>query len=291
MPQDGDVMSIDHGRHKYGHVAIYNARLGKWVSDFVQHRTRGNTAAANDADFRAIQSGRAKVTIARRSAPGSSGNIRNYNTAQGSFQKVGGSRAWRNNNEGNLEYGAFAKAHGAIGTDGRFAIFPDEETGRRAKEALLFESEGYRNLTALQAIAKYAPPGENNTRAYQQRALASVGGRNKLMRDYTPAERQTFMQAMRQMEGWKEGEVRRGNMNQPIGGQAVADNAQRGLQSLQQGEAVRQQAQQITNNSNMQFAINGGIHVQSSASTIDGTMADASAAARNRLVQIMPAMV
>ncbi|WP_218815653.1 SGNH/GDSL hydrolase family protein [Eikenella corrodens] len=81
------------------------------------------------------------------------------------------------------------------------------------------------------------------------------------------------------------------DLNQPIGGQAVADNAQRGLQSMQQGAVARQQAQQITNNSNMQFAINGGIHVQSSASTIDGTMADASAAARNRLVQIMPAMV
>ena len=320
VPQDGDVMSIDHGRHEYGHVAIYNARLGKWVSDFVQNKTRGNTAATNDADFRAIQSGRARVTIARRSAPGSSrqsmlaaggasgnGNIRNYNTAHGSFQKVGGSRAWRNNNEGNLEYGTFAKAHGAIGTDGRFAIFPDEETGRRAKEALIFESDGgknmpnnpldygkgigYRDKTLLQMIAAYAPSGENNTRAYQQRVLAAVGGRNKRMRDYTPAERQLIMQAMRREEGWKEGEVRRGNMNQPIGGQAVADNAQRGLQSMQQGAVARQQAQQITNNSNMQFAINGGIHVQSSASTIDGTMADASAAARNRLVQIMPAMV
>lgn len=79
--------------------------------------------------------------------------------------------------------------------------------------------------------------------------------------------------------------------SRPVGGQAVADNAQRGLQSMQQGAVARRQAQQITNNSNMQFAINGGIHVQSSANTIDGTMEDASAAARNRLVQIMPAMV
>ena len=75
------------------------------------------------------------------------------------------------------------------------------------------------------------------------------------------------------------------------GNQAVAAGAQRGLQSMRQGAAARQQAQQITNNSNMQLAINGGIHVQSSAGTIDGTMEDASAAARNRLVQIMPAMV
>lgn len=81
------------------------------------------------------------------------------------------------------------------------------------------------------------------------------------------------------------------DLNQPIGGQAVADNAQRGLQSMQQGAVARQQAQQITNNSNMQFAINGGIHVQSSASTIDGAMEDAASAARNRMIQVVPAMV
>lgn len=298
VPQDGDVMSIDHGRHKYGHVAIYNARRGKWVSDFVQHRTRGNTAAANDADFRAIQSGRARVTIARRSAPESSRQsmlasapsamVRDY----GDHQKIGGSRAWRNNNEGNIRYGRTARRYGAIGKDQNgFAIFPTAAHGHRAKEALLFESDIYRNLSLMQAIEKYAPPSENNTAAYQRRVLAAVGGNNIRMGSATPAQRQAIMQAMRQMEGWKEGEVRRSNMNQPIGGQAVADNAQRGLQSLQQGEAVRQQAQQITNNSNMQFAINGGIHVQSSASTIDGAMEDAASAARNRMIQVVPAMV
>ena len=298
VPQDGDVMSIDHGRHKYGHVAIYNARRGKWVSDFVQHRTRGNTAAANDADFRAIQSGRARVTIARRSAPESSRQsmlasapsamVRDY----GDHQKIGGSRAWRNNNEGNIRYGRTARRYGAIGKDQNgFAIFPTAAHGHRAKEALLFESDTYRNLSLMQAIEKYAPPSENDTAAYQRRVLAAVGGNNIRMGSATPAQRQAIMQAMRQMEGWKEGEIRRSNMNQPIGGQAVADNAQRGLHSMQQGAVARQQAQQITNNSNMQFAINGGIHVQSSANTIDGTMEDASAAARNRLVQIMPAMV
>lgn len=298
VPQDGDVMSIDHGRHKYGHVAIYNARRGKWVSDFVQHRTRGNTAAANDADFRAIQSGRARVTIARRSAPESSRQsmlasapsamVRDY----GDHQKIGGSRAWRNNNEGNIRYGRTARRYGAIGKDQNgFAIFPTAAHGHRAKEALLFESDTYRNLSLMQAIEKYAPPSENNTAAYQRRVLAAVGGNNIRMGSATPAQRQAIMQAMRQMEGWKEGEVQRRNMNQPIGGQAVADNAQRGLHSMQQGAVARQQAQQITNNSNMQFAINGGIHVQSSASTIDGAMEDAASAARNRMIQVVPAMV
>ena len=297
VPQDGDVMSIDHGRHGYGHVAIYNARLGKWVSDFVQNKTRGNTAATNDADFRAIQEGRAKVTIARRSAPASSRQsalasapsamVRDY----GGYQKVGGSRAWRNNNAGNLRHGSLSRQYGAIGKDrDGFAIFATEEQGHRAKERLLFESDAYRNLTLTQAIAKYAPPNENNTAAYQRAVLSAAGGRNILMKDATPAMRQAIMQEMLRQEGWKEGEIRR-TINQPIGGQTIADNARRGLHSMQQGAVARQQVQQITNNSNMQFAINGGIHVQSSANTISGTMDDAAAAARDRMVQIVPAMV
>lgn len=75
------------------------------------------------------------------------------------------------------------------------------------------------------------------------------------------------------------------------GNQAIAAGAQRGMQSIQQGEAVR--AQNVTNNNQRttQVSINGGIHVQSSASTITGTMDDASAAARDRMVQVVPAMV
>ncbi len=48
-----------------------------------------------------------------------------------------GSRAWRNNNPGNIRYTPFAKRHGAIGKAGGFAVFPDYNTGRAALSALL----------------------------------------------------------------------------------------------------------------------------------------------------------
>ena len=62
------------------------------------------------------------------------------------------------------------------------------------------------------------------------------------------------------------------------------------MQSMRQGEAVR--AQNVTNNNQRttQVSINGGIHVQSSASTIAGTMDDASAATRDRMMQLVPGM-
>jgi hypothetical protein len=74
-------------------------------------------------------------------------------------------RPQRNHNPGDLEYGDFAKAHGATGTDGRFAIFPDDATGFAALHSLL-QTQGYSNLTIEQAIGKFAPPKENDTAKY-----------------------------------------------------------------------------------------------------------------------------
>jgi len=81
------------------------------------------------------------------------------------YEFTGGSRAWRNNNPGNLEYGVFTRNNGAIGTDGRFAIFPDTATGFNAMANLLSTSS-YQKLTIADAINRYAPPSENNVENY-----------------------------------------------------------------------------------------------------------------------------
>ena len=145
--------------------------------------------------------------------------VRTYVAKDGStHQRIGGSRAWRNKNEGNIVYGSFARRYGAIGHDQNvaghtMAVFPTEEAGRRAKAALLFESPKYRNLSLHDAIYRYAPPKDrqgrviNNTAAYYSRVLDAVGGRNKPMSRYTAAEREAIMQRMREVEGWKPGRV------------------------------------------------------------------------------------
>ena len=132
-----------------------------------------------------------------------------YTNADGTTTtKEGGTRAWRNNNEGNLRYTEYSKSKGAIGQDkDGFAIFPDEATGRKAKEDLIFSSKSYKDLTLENAIHRYAPPNENNTALYQKRVLASVGGVNKPMNEYTPSERAAILESMRKMEGYKAGTV------------------------------------------------------------------------------------
>ncbi|MGA8884699.1 MAG: hypothetical protein WB445_14015 [Acinetobacter sp.] len=140
----------------------------------------------------------------------------------GSVVKRTGNRNWRNNNPGNIEFGDLAKKHRALGTDGRFAIFPDYSSGRRAKEDLIFESNrarklgtrgdygkglGYKNKTLMQAIASYAPVEENNTARYQRAVLAAVNGQNKRMSDYSAAERKKIMDTMEREEGYRVGTV------------------------------------------------------------------------------------
>lgn len=70
-------------------------------------------------------------------------------------------RGQRNNNPGNIEYGAFAKSMGATGSDGRFAIFPDLITGTSAMAALLgrYGSQGLDTIDEI--IEKWAPSKEN----------------------------------------------------------------------------------------------------------------------------------
>ena len=117
--------------------------------------------------------------------------------------RIGGSRSWRNNNPGNIEYGPFAMAHGATGSDGRFAIFPDYASGRAAQSSLLFDSPAYRNLTLGQAISKWAPGTENNVPAYIRAMGADPSMR---MSQFTVAQRGMLLDNMQAHEGWTVGQ-------------------------------------------------------------------------------------
>ena len=123
--------------------------------------------------------------------------------------REGGSRAWRNNNPGNIEAGRRASDLGAIGTDGRFAIFPDEATGTAAQDVLL--KGRYSSMTVDQAVAAWAPEKDgNDTATYQAfvRKVAGLAG-DQQVGNLTPAERQRLMAAQRRMEGWKPGSATR----------------------------------------------------------------------------------
>lgn len=137
------------------------------------------------------------------------GGGRGYTDVQlpdGTSVRRTGPRNWRNNNPGNIEYGNFAIQNGAIGTDGRFAIFPDYATGRRAKENLLFNSRGYRDLSLEDAIDRYAPPTENDTSAYVNSVASAIGvDPTTPLASLDATQRAAMLDAMQRVEGWSVG--------------------------------------------------------------------------------------
>lgn len=93
-----------------------------------------------------------------------------------------GTRGARNNNPGNIEYGPFARSMGAIGTDGRFAVFPDMQTGTQALAALMgsYQRRGFNTIDKI--VGRYAPAHENNTGAYGNFLAGQLGvGRDQTL--------------------------------------------------------------------------------------------------------------
>lgn len=126
----------------------------------------------------------------------------------GNEVRTGGNINWRNNNPGNIRAGAFAMSMGAIGENGGFAVFPTMEIGRKAADVLL-RSSNYANKTAAQAIARWAPSGDNNDPAAYAASIAKQTGldMNKKYVDMTPEEKGKFLDAMNKVEGGKAGTI------------------------------------------------------------------------------------
>lgn len=84
-------------------------------------------------------------------------------------------RGLRNNNPGNVEAGA-DRWEGQTGSDGRFATFETPEAGIRALARTLLTYQDKHGLNTVEGIiGRWAPPGENNTKAYARAVADAVG--------------------------------------------------------------------------------------------------------------------
>jgi hypothetical protein len=121
---------------------------------------------------------------------------------------AGGSRAWRNNNPGNIKDTDFAREHGAIGRDADgFAIFPDEDTGTQALVDLL-NTDTYQGLTLGEAFERYAPPSENETENYIENIENWTGlDADTPMSDLTEEQLEDVANGIRRHEGWNDGDT------------------------------------------------------------------------------------
>jgi hypothetical protein len=122
-----------------------------------------------------------------------------------------GDFGWRNNNPGNIEAGSFADKYGAIPGGGRYALFPTVEAGNRARQALLFENNSYKNLTILEAIKRWAPPGPpdfNDYVSYAKKFADAAGvSVNTRMSELSQEQRDAAMRSQAISEGVKPGKT------------------------------------------------------------------------------------
>lgn len=110
------------------------------------------------------------------------------------YNPTGNTPAVANHNPFNLR---FANQRDAIGVDDNgFAIFPDDETGRKAgmRDLDIKASQG---LTLSDAIKKNVPASQNpHLVEYLRDVLASVNGKNLPFNQYTPEEREKITDAI-----------------------------------------------------------------------------------------------
>lgn len=295
VPQIGDVMSMKSNSksgHNWGHVAIYTEE--GWVSDFKQGKKYGNTGAANAQYWKEIQSGKIVPIIARRGGGASSSGavtgkedwlnkinakdtVANADSRLSAVsQKYGIPQhmlysVWaQESRKGNMKQASAAGAKGhfqfmpgtakAYGISGREWDFDaSSDAAARYFQWLLKHYNGDHN----KALAAYNWGNGNLDQAIKRY------GNDWL--SHAPKETQGYVNSINKMMAYK---GRGGMMSRPLGGQAVAQNLsdQQGRINASRGAA---NPHNVSNTQNTQITVNGGINVQTSASTVRGNMQDA----------------
>lgn len=124
--------------------------------------------------------------------------------------RTGGTKAWRFYNPGMLVHGEFTKKQGALGSDGKLAIFASYTAGRKALEMLLFESnQNYKEMSVTDAIKKFAPTKDGFKPATYAKAVAQAAGvsLNTKLKDFTESQRTKFIDEIEKIEEYGQGKV------------------------------------------------------------------------------------
>lgn len=295
VPKIGDVMSMKSNSksgHNWGHVAIYTKE--GWVSDFKQGEKYGNTGAANAQYWKEIQSGKIVPIIARRGG-GASSSV-----------AVTGKEDWLNkinakdtvaNADSRLS--AVSQRYG-IPQHMLYSVWAQESRKGNMKQASTDGAKGHFQFmpgtakaygisgrewdfdASSDAAARYFQWLLKHYNGDHSKALAAYnwgnGNLDKAIKQYgtgwfahIPKETQGYVNSINKMMAYRS---KGGMMSRPLGGQAVAQNL-----NNQQGRIIASRnaanPHNVSNTQSTQITVNGGINVQTSASTVRGNMQDA----------------
>ena len=146
------------------------------------------------------------------SAPGQAIVNNGYHTdyiARGK-RKIGGDRAWRNNNPGNIKYSSSSPAsRNAIGQDyGGFAVFDTMQDGIRAQDTL-WRTPMYQNMTLRQAVRSWTsndPPATQES--YLRDLMTQTGaGSDTKVSSLNESQLARLEEGQRRHEGGQKGRI------------------------------------------------------------------------------------
>nr|DAP79008.1 MAG TPA: tail tape measure [Caudoviricetes sp.] len=298
VPQIGDVMSMKSNSksgHNWGHVAIYTKE--GWVSDFKQGEKYGNTGAASAQYWKEIQSGRIVPVIARRGGGG--GAARSSITVTGKEDWLNKINAKDTVANADSRLSAVSQRYG-IPQHMLYAVWAQESRKGNMKQASAAGAKGHFQFmpgtakaygisgrewdfdASSDAAARYFQWLLKHYNGDHNKALAAYnwgnGNIDKAINRYgndwlshAPKETQGYVNSINKMMAYKgKGSM----MSRPLGGQAVAQNLsdQQGRINASRGAA---NPHNVSNTQNTQITVNGGINVQTSASTVRGNVQDA----------------
>lgn len=298
VPQIGDVMSMksnSRSGHNWGHVAIYTKE--GWVSDFKQGEKYGNTGAASAQYWKEIQSGRIVPVIARRGGGGGAARSAIAVTGKEDWLSKINAKDTVSNADSRLSavsqkygipqhmlYSVWAqesrkgnmKKSSAAGAKGHFQFMPG------TAKAYGISGREWDFDASSDAAARYFQWLLKHYNGDHNKALAAYnwgnGNLDKAIQRYgndwlshAPKETQGYVNSINKMMAYK---GKGGMMSRPLGGQAVAQNLsdQQGRINASRGAA---NPHNVSNTQNTQITVNGGINVQTSASTVRGNVQDA----------------
>lgn len=297
VPQIGDVMSMksnSRSGHNYGHVAIYTK--DGWVSDFKQGEKYGNTGAANAQYWKEIQSGRIVPVIARR---GGGGGTRSAIAVTGKEDWLNKINAKDSVSNADSRLSAVSQKYG-IPQHMLYSVWAQESRKGNMKKSSAAGAKGHFQFmpgtakaygisgrewdfdASSDAAARYFQWLLKHYNGDHNKALAAYnwgnGNLDQAIKRYgndwlshAPKETQGYVNSINKMMAYK---GRGGMMSRPLGGQAVAQNLsnQQGRINASRGAA---NPHNVSNTQNTQITVNGGINVQTSASTVRGNVQDA----------------
>ena len=298
VPQIGDVMSMksnSRSGHNYGHVAIYTK--DGWVSDFKQGEKYGNTGAPSAQYWKEIQSGRIVPVIARRGGGG--GAARSAIAVTGKEDWLSKINAKDTVSNADSRLSAVSQKYG-IPQHMLYSVWVQESRKGNMKKSSAAGAKGHFQFmpgtakaygisgrewdfdASSDAAARYFQWLLKHYNGDHNKALAAYnwgnGNLDQAIKRYgndwlshAPKETQGYVNSINKMMAYKgKGSM----MSRPLGGQAVVQNLsdQQGRINASRGAA---NPHNVSNTQNTQITVNGGINVQTSASTVRGNVQDA----------------